>query len=192
MQDQSQNSFPVQESAISHGTQVELEPGMLGAAGMREPRAGVRIIGRRLHVGFGASCCPPAGSISLRIAHLHAAASQVRFRTMAVAAACGNSSQQCGRVCQDGEGAAQDDDSQEVESAEGTPPQDGFAEEPTHRHILGRAWKKTDSPESSKISLPWSWNQVARVRSNALEREAFPDSDRGQCRIEPIVQIWRK
>ncbi len=64
-----------------------MELGMLGAAETRESRAGVRVIGRCLHVGFRALRCAPACGISLGIAKLHTAPSQVRFRTVAVAAA---------------------------------------------------------------------------------------------------------
>jgi hypothetical protein len=38
---------------------------MLGAAGVWEPRTGVRIGGGRLHVGLRAFYGPPAGGISL-------------------------------------------------------------------------------------------------------------------------------
>ena len=108
---------------------------MLGAAGVRESRAGVRIIGWRLHVRFRACCCPPARDVPLRIAHFHAAASQARFSTMAVAPACGNTTKQCGCVREECERAAQKDDSEEV-----------YSMAPAHRYILGKLWGKTDSP----------------------------------------------
>jgi len=76
---------------------------MLGAAGMRESRAGIRILGRLPQAGFRALADVPAGSISLRITHPHAATRQAYFRTMAVAAAPGNSSQQCRCVGANGE-----------------------------------------------------------------------------------------
>ena len=123
---------------------------MFGAAGMRESRAGVRIMGWRLHVGFRALCWPPVRDVPLRIAHLHAAASQVRFRTMAVAPACRNTPQQYGCVREQPERAAQENDSEEIESAEGTPPRQRFAEEPAHGGILRRAREKTDSPGVQK------------------------------------------
>jgi len=158
------------------------ELGLLGAVRMRESRTGVRIMGWRLHVGFRALCCPPARDVPLRIAHLHAAASQARFRTMAVAPACRNTPQQRWCVREEPERAAQENDSKKIESAEGTPPRQRFAEEPAHGGILRKAGEKTDSPASSKILLPGSWNQVARVRPTAMERsrsrfrlEAVPD-----------------
>jgi hypothetical protein len=135
---------------------------MLGAVRMWEPRAGVRIMRWRLHVGFRALCCPPTRDVPLGIAHLHAAASQVRFRTMAVAPCCRNAPQQCGCVGEERERTGQKDDSEEIWSAEGTPPREEFAEEPAHGSILRRVWEKTDSPASSKILLPGSWNQVAK------------------------------
>ena len=119
---------------------------MFGATGMRESRAGVRIKGWRLHVGFRALCWPPVRDVPLRIAHLHAAASQMRFRTMAVTPACRNASQQYGCVREEPERAAQENDSKKIESAEGTPPREGFAEEPAHGGILRKAREKTDSP----------------------------------------------
>jgi len=85
---------------------------MFGATGVRESRAGVRIVGWRLHVGFRALCWAPARDVPLRIAHLHAAASQVRFRTMAVAPACRNTPQRCGSVREEPERAAQENDSE--------------------------------------------------------------------------------
>jgi hypothetical protein len=51
--------------------------GVLGAVRMREPWASVRIMGWSLHMRLRAFCRPPARDVPLRIAHLHAAASQV-------------------------------------------------------------------------------------------------------------------
>ena len=95
---------------------------MFGAARLREPWASVRIMGWRLHMRLRAFCCPPARDVPLRIANLHAATSQVRFRTMAIAPACRNTPQQCGCVREERERAGQKDDSEERESAERTPP----------------------------------------------------------------------
>lgn len=53
-----------------------LEAGVFGAAGMRESGTGVGIIRRRAHMGLGTPGGAPAGSVALRIAHLHAAPSQ--------------------------------------------------------------------------------------------------------------------
>ena len=119
---------------------------MFGAAGMRESRAGVRIMGWRLHVGFRALCWPPVRDVPLRIAHLHAAASQVRFRTMAVAPACRNTPQQSGCVRKERERTGQENDSLQVESEQGTPPRDGFVDEAAHQSILRKEQGKTDSP----------------------------------------------
>ena len=60
---------------------------MLGAAGMREFRASVGVIGWRLHVRFYALRRPPAGRVLLRIAELHATASRARFRAMTITSA---------------------------------------------------------------------------------------------------------
>ena len=149
---------------------------MFGATGMRESRAGVRIMGWRLHVGFRALGCPPARDIPLRIAHLHAAASQVRFRTMAVAPACRNTPQQYGCVRGEPERAAQENDSKKIESAAGTPPQERFAEEPAHRGILRKARGKTDSPVVRIFCYQGpgtKWQECARKRWS----ETVPDSD---------------
>src|SRR5260370_23425946 len=146
MQDTRKTSLPFQKSEISHGTHVELEQDMLGAHGMRETGAGVRVVGGSLQVGLRAFLRPPARGISLRVAHLHTADSQVRFRTVAVAPAWGYTPQQrrgvrekCGR-------AGKEDDSQEVQPPEEKPPWDGSGEEPAHWGIRWRFWKKTDTP----------------------------------------------
>ena len=119
---------------------------MLGTVGMREPRAGVRIIGWCLHMRLRAFCCPPARDVPLRVTHLHAAASQVRFRTMAVAPACRNTPQQCRCVREERQRAAQENDSLKKESAQGTPPRDGLVDEAVHESILRKERGKTDSP----------------------------------------------
>jgi hypothetical protein len=152
------NPFPFQKSGISRGKKVESELGVLGAVGMREPRSDVRISGGLLHMRLRAFCCPPARDISLRIAHLHAAGSPMRFRTMAVAPACGNTPQQCGCVREERERAAQENDSREKEPTEGTSPRERFAEESAHGGILRVAWEKTDSPGSPGVLLLGSWN----------------------------------
>src|ERR1700719_2507948 len=114
---------------------------MLGAVRMREPWASMRIMVGRLHMKLRAFCCPPARDISLRIAHLHAAASQVRFRTMAVAPACRNTPQKCGRVRKESKRAVKENDSLKVES-----PRDGLVDEAGHESILRKERGKTDSP----------------------------------------------
>src|ERR1700736_437880 len=94
---------------------------MFCAAGMRKSRAGVRIMGWRMHVGFRTLCWPPVRDVPLRIAHLHAAASQLRFRTMAETPARWNTPQQRWCVREEPERAAQENDSKKIESAEGQP-----------------------------------------------------------------------
>src|SRR5260370_34502494 len=103
---------------------------MFGAAGMRESRAGMRIFGRPPHMGFRALTGPPAGGIALRIAHLHTAAAHMGFRTMAVAAACWNSSQQCRCGGEKGTWTGYESNSKEVESEHGALPGEGLREEP--------------------------------------------------------------
>lgn len=71
---------------------------MFGAAGVREAGAGMGITARRAHVRLRASGGPPAGSVSLGLTHLHAAAADFRFSAMAIAAARGNATQQGRRV----------------------------------------------------------------------------------------------
>jgi len=119
---------------------------MLGAVSMREPWASMRIMRWRLHMKLRAFCCPPARDVSLRITHLHATASQVRFRTMAVAPACRNTPQQSGCVRKERERTGQENDSLQVESEQGTPPRDGFVDEAAHQSILRKEQGKTDSP----------------------------------------------
>ena len=119
---------------------------MLGAVSMGEPWASMRIMRWRLHMKLRAFCCPPARDISLRIAHLHAAASQVRFRAMAVAPACRNTLKQCGCVRKERQRAGQENNSLEVESERGRPPRDGLVDETAHKSILRKERGKTDSP----------------------------------------------
>jgi hypothetical protein len=71
---------------------------VLRAPGTRKSRPRIRIVGRCLHVRLGALRCAPARGVTFGIAQLHAAASPVRFRTVAVASACWNTSQNCGCV----------------------------------------------------------------------------------------------
>jgi hypothetical protein len=97
----------------------------------------------------------------------------VRFRTVAEAAAHWNGAQQPRRIREEREGADQENGAQDVEPAEVTRPRVGLVEESKHGRILRRSQKKTDSPRSSKILLPGSWNQVARVREGVGERP-FP------------------
>jgi hypothetical protein len=163
---------------------------MLNTAGMREFRAGVGTIGRRAHVGFRTLGGPPTGSIPLRIAHLHTAAAQARFRTMAVAAAGRNRSQQGRGIREKIERADQENDSQMEESAECAQPRNCIVEEPLHGGILRRTRKKTDRPSRPGVLLPGSCNQVANVRVGELEKEGVPDKVRTRFQIEMRVRIW--
>lgn len=147
-----------------------MQLGMFRPARARKLRSRVRVVGRRLHVGFRTLRCSPSRGIALRIAQLHATASPVRFRTVAVASACRNGSQQCWRVREKRERAGQENESQEMESAERTPQRGGFADEPAHFVILRRTWEKTDSSASSKILLPGSWNLVQKQHPGVRER----------------------
>src|SRR5258708_30389057 len=124
---------------------------MLGAARMREPRAAVRISGARLHMRLAAFCGPSARDISLRITYLHAATSQVRLRTVAIAFSRGKTPQQCGCVREECERAAQENDSHEIESAGGTPQVEGFTEGLEHDYILGKLQKKPIGPGFRKF-----------------------------------------
>jgi hypothetical protein len=136
---------------------------MLSTAGMREFRAGVGTIGRRAHVGFRTLGGPPTGSIPLRIAHLHTAAAQARFRTMAVAAAGRNRSQQGRGIREKIERADQENDSQMEESAE-----------------CGERGKKPIGPAGREYCYP---GPVTRWQTSGWEswrRRAFPiKSERG-------------
>jgi hypothetical protein len=138
---------------------------VLGAAGMGESGAGVGIIGRRAHVGFRTLGGAPAGSVALRIAHLHAAASQARFRAMTVAATRGNRLQQGRGVSEKAERAGQENDSEKEESAKRVQPMNCIVEEPLHGRILKRTRRKTDSPGGPGVLLPGSCNQVGRARA---------------------------
>ncbi len=153
---------------------------MLGAVRMREPRASVRIMGWGPHMRLRALCCPPARDVALRIAHLHAAALQVRFRTMAVAPCCWNTPQQCGCVSEERERAGQENDSLEVESAQGTPPRDGLVDEAAHENILRKEPGKTDSPGVRESCY----------QGPGTSGKGAPDCDREgtfpRCRLETV------
>jgi hypothetical protein len=145
---------------------------MFGATGVWQPRAGVRIVGGCLHMRLRAFGRPPARGAPLRIAHLHTAASEVRFRAMAVAPAGRNTPQQGRRVGQERVGALQEKESQEAEPRQGAWPRDGFTGGPPHGAILPRVWEKTDSPGSPEILLPGSWNHVDEEGTGKWRREA--------------------
>jgi hypothetical protein len=162
---------------------------MLNSVGMREPRASIRIVGRRSHRGFRALGRRPAGGTPSRLAHLHTAAADVRFGAMTEAAVRRNTPQQCVRVRAKRQRADQEYDSQEAELGEGPPPSDGFKEELAHGCILRKAWKKTDSHGSSIILLPGSCNPVARC-AEKRDRDAVPDLNWNEFRIELEVRIW--
>src|SRR5260370_1261919 len=109
---------------------------------------------------------------------------------MAVAPACRDTPQQCGCVREEPERAAQENDSKKIES-EGTPPREGFAEEPAHGGILRKAREKTDSPGVRLFYYQGpgtKWQECARKRWS----ETVPDSDWRQFRIELGVRIWRE
>jgi len=118
------NAHPLGGSAWELNTytgSLELlsELGMLGAVSMREPWASMGIM--RWATAYEASriLLPPARDVSLRIAHLHATASQVRFRTMAVATRLPEHSA-AKRVCRkERERTGQENDSLQVESEQG-------------------------------------------------------------------------
>jgi len=104
---------------------------VLSAAGMREPWAGIRVVGRPMHAGFRALNGPPAGSKSLWIAQLYAASSLMRFFATAKAAARGNLPEQSRRVREQRERTSQENGSQERCPRE-NPTRDGFTKEPAH------------------------------------------------------------
>ncbi len=123
---------------------------MLSAAGMRESGAGVGIIRGSLHVGLRAFLGPPAGSISFRIAKLHAAASLVRFRAMAIASAGGDAVKHAGRVGKKRNGAGQEDKSQGEQLFDGSQRvTDSEGRNVLHERILRPVAQKTDSSGSS-------------------------------------------
>ncbi len=70
---------------------------------------------------------------------------------MAVALACGNTSQHGRCVREHTERAAQQNNSKEGEPTEGTPPLDKLAKGAAHQFILRRGEEKTDSPVSPGV-----------------------------------------
>ena len=131
---------------------------MFRAVGMREPWAGIRIGGGRLHVRFDATDGPPAGSITFRLAHSHASTAGMRFRAMAIAARDRNGAQQGRSVREDRERARKESDSQSEPSSGDSAEREGVDGEAQHEGIMEGLQKKTDSSGSSKILLPGSWN----------------------------------
>ena len=83
--------------------QMELQAGVFGATWMREARAGVGIVRRRMHVRFCATCCPPAVRIFFGLAHFHTAATHFGFCAMAIAAGGRNAAQKGRRIRKKGQ-----------------------------------------------------------------------------------------
>jgi len=81
--------------------------GVFGAAGMRISGAGVRVLGRSVHVRLRAFLGPPARGIAFRITHLHATTSMAGLRTPAITATGRNSAKKAGGVRQKREGRDQ-------------------------------------------------------------------------------------
>jgi hypothetical protein len=81
---------------------------------------------------------------------------------MAIAAGDGNGAQQPGSIRGKRERARKEGDSQSEPSPRESAGRKGIDGEAQHEGILEGLEKKTDSPGSSKILLPGSWNWVAR------------------------------
>jgi hypothetical protein len=82
----------------------------------------------------------------------------MRFHAVTEAPARWNGTQQRGRVSEQREGAGEKNSGQNAESPVVLLPRGNLVEESEHGRILLRTQKKTDSPRSSKILLPKSWN----------------------------------
>lgn len=83
---------------------------------------------------------------------------------MTIAAGDGNGAQQGRSVRQNRERARKESDSQSEPSPGESAERKGIDGEAQHEGIVEGTRKKTDSPKSSKILLPGSWNWVARRR----------------------------
>jgi hypothetical protein len=147
---------------------------MFGAAGVWEPGAGVRIGCWRPHARFRAFSCPPARGVPLRIAHLHAAASHLRFRTMAVAPTCRNTRQQSRSVGEERERGLQENESHEAEPAQSASPRDGLTEEPAHGAILRTTWEKPIAPGVRKFCYQGPGTTLKRRRLKMTGGGGFP------------------
>src|SRR5260370_16863814 len=112
----------------------------------------------------------------------------MRFLTMAVASFRGNTPQHCRCIRQKTERAAEQDNSQDVQSAEGTPPLDGFVKGAAHQWSLREVRRKTDSAGSPEVLLPGSWNRVAKGANKSSEK-ADPGSEGRQFQIESRFRI---
>jgi hypothetical protein len=121
-------------------------------------------------VRFHATDGPPAGSIPFRLTHSHASTPGMRFRTMAIAAGDGNGAQQPGSIRRECERARKEGDSQSEPSPPESAERKGIDGDAQHEESLEGLEKKTDSPGSSKILLPGSWNWVARRRDRSCKR----------------------
>lgn len=109
---------------------------------MREPWTGVRIAIGRVHMRFHASPRPPSRSISLRIAHLHAAAPRLGRGAATEASAGGDAAQQRRSVGQQRKGEGEQAHTQTKKLEEGTMAEELFLAACEHEAIVAGARKK--------------------------------------------------
>ena len=167
-----------------------MELRVLSAAGMRESRAGIRVVGRRMHARFRALDSPPTRGKSLCIAQLHAAASLMRFLATAKAAACRNFPEQSGCVREQRERASQENGSQERCPWE-DPTRDGLGKEPTHGgHFAERPEKNRWSSKLENL-VTWVLEPSGKDAFKCGEHERLPALEWREFRIETTVRIWR-
>ena len=137
-----------------------LQSRVFRSPGMRESRPGVGVASRRAHMRLRASRRPPPICISLGLAHLHAAAAQVRFCTAAITASCRDTVQQRGRIGQQRQGAGEQANLC-AEQLNVRPAAPGCSiAETWHAPFCAGFQRKTDSAECSGVLLPGFWNWI--------------------------------
>ena len=153
-----------------------MEPGVFGAARMRESRACVRIAGRCVQVRLGAASRPRAGSMFFRVTHFDAATTQVRFRAMAVASSRRNLTQQRRSVAKDRERAGQDSHRNARHPQKRRMARKHGFEQGKHEAILRKMRKKTDSSGRLVVLEPaGSVRVMEKAKLPILERRGVPN-----------------
>ena len=149
---------------------------MFGAPRMREPRARVRITGRCVQVGLGATPRSPTRSVFFRVTHFYAATTQVRFRAMAVASSRRSMTQQSWGVGKEPERADQDSNSHAHCSQERRLARKNGFEEGKHGTIFRKMRKKTDSSGRLVVlELAGSLRVMEKAKLPMQERSGVPN-----------------
>lgn len=137
---------------------------MFGAAGVREPRSGVRIVQRRMHVRLGAAGRAPTRCVPLGFAHFYTSVFLVGACALTVASSCGNRSEKR-RGIGEKSGGARQENNPNAEEPQGASNWVHSSERERHEGILHKIQKKTDSADRLGVQLPGFWNYSCLLAS---------------------------